>query len=193
MTYYFYNLISYIKTKTEEMVDSMNARRGAKTHSKDEYTKIRDELRKQFAGILISKYYESLDDSNVKTSNEKQKEYLEIAAKIALKSPMGHKHGAVIVYRNKIIASGHNYYMSNFSIHAEVAALSSVKGKNKQILPECELYVVRIGPDKFNNPLKYSKPCYNCQHTILKHNIKKAFYSTNYDYDDLQNNMCVAS
>jgi deoxycytidylate deaminase len=165
------------------MVDSMNARRGAKKYNKEEYIKHREGLRKQFTGIFISKYYESLDDVNVKTSNEKQREYLEIAAKIALKSPMGHKHGAVVVYKNKIIASGHNYYISDFSIHAEVAALSGIKGKNKHILPECELYVVRIGPDKYDNPLKYSKPCFNCQHTILKHNIKKAFYSTNYDYD----------
>ena len=169
------------------MVDSMNARRGAKKHDKEEYTKYREGLRKQFTGYLISKYYESLDDIHAKNSNEKQKEYLEEAAKIALKSPMGHKHGAVVVYKNKVIASGHNYYISDFSIHAEVAALSCIKGKYKHILPDCELYVVRIGPDKYDNPLKYSKPCYNCQHTILKSNIKKAFYSTNYDYDIMIN------
>lgn len=162
------------------MIDSMNARRGAK---KNYGTEI---LKEQINGMLTSKYYECLDFINVKPSNDRQKYYLDIAAKNALKSPMGHKHGAVIVYRGKIIGSGFNYYMSNFSVHAEIAAIADIKGKYRRILQDCELYVVRIGPDKFDNPLKYSKPCFNCQNMILKYNIKKAFYSTNYDYDAMR-------
>jgi deoxycytidylate deaminase len=73
--------------------------------------------------------------------------------------------------------------MSDFSIHAEVAAISSIRKKQKHILNECDIYVVRIGPDRFNNPLKYSRPCTNCSNTIIKNNIKNAFYSTNYEYD----------
>jgi deoxycytidylate deaminase len=162
------------------MVDSRNARRGAKKHTCDE-----TKNRKQMNGFLTSEYYECLDAISVKNSNDRQRYYLDVAAKIALKSPMGHKHGAILVYKGKIISTGHNYYFLNSSIHAEVAALSCIRGKQKHILSDCELYVVRIGPDKYNNPLKYSKPCCNCQNAILKHNIKKAFYSTNYDYDDI--------
>ena len=73
--------------------------------------------------------------------------------------------------------------MADFSIHAEVAAIASINKKNKHILNECDIYVVRIGPDRFNNPLKYSRPCTNCSNAIIKNNIKNAFYSTNYDYD----------
>lgn len=158
----------------------MNARR---VSNKDISKNI---LKQQVNGMITSKYYECLDLIHVKSSNDKQKYYLDIAAKNALKSPMGHKHGAIVVYRGKIIGSGYNYYISSFSIHAEVAAISNIKGKYKRFLQECELYVVRIGPDKFNNPLKYSKPCCNCQNTIRKYNIKKAFYSTNYDYDSIR-------
>jgi deoxycytidylate deaminase len=94
-----------------------------------------------------------------------------------------HKHGAILVYKDKIIGSGYNYYMGDFSIHAEVAAIASIRKKQKHILNECDIYVVRIGPDRFNNPLKYSRPCTNCSNTIIKNNIKNAFYSTNYEYD----------
>lgn len=138
-------------------------------------------------GCFTSKYFECNDNISVRISSEKQKEYLSIAAKIAEKSPMyPHKHGAIIVYKNKIIASGYNYYMGDFSIHAEVAAISKIKKKQKHILRDCNIYVVRIGPKSFNNPLKYSRPCPNCQDTIIKNYIKNAYYSTSYEYDDIR-------
>ena len=156
------------------MVDVRNAQRGATVSTK----------RMNRTGYYTSKYFECIDSASVRISNEKQKYYLNIAAKIAIKSPMyNHKHGAIIVYRDKIIGSGFNYYMGDFSIHAEIAAIASIHKKKKHILNECDIYVVRIGPDRFNNPLKYSRPCTNCSNTIIKNNIKNAFYSTNYDYD----------
>lgn len=172
------------------MIDSMNARRGAKKEeyemTKEEYKEYQAELKEKFAGILTSKYFEYFDKNDVKKSNEKQRNYMDIAAKTALKSPMLQKHGAVIVYKNKIISEGFNYFISDYSIHAEVSAIKLVKGKYRNILSECEIYVVRIGPNKFKNTLKYSKPCCNCQNAILKHNFKRAFYSTNYSYDTLR-------
>jgi len=138
-------------------------------------------------GCFTSKYFECNDNISVRISSEKQKEYLSIAAKIAEKSPMyPHKHGAIIVYKDKIIASGYNYYMGDFSIHAEVAAISKIKKKQKHILRDCDIYVVRIGPKSLNNPLKYSRPCPNCQDTIIKNNIKNAYYSTSYEYDNIR-------
>jgi deoxycytidylate deaminase len=110
---------------------------------------------------------------------------MEHAVKMAKKSTMEHKHGAVIVHNNEIIATGFNYrkyYMCHgFSIHAEVDALTKLKGR-KNILSEAELYVARIG--KFNPAcpssfcLKYSKPCRECSKAILKHGIRKVYYST---------------
>lgn len=166
------------------MVDSRNARRGCQKQN--------DKNNLQYNGLITSEYYESQDDMCVKTSSDRQKYFLEVAAKTAMKSPMGHKHGAIIVYKGRVIGAGHNYYFAHFSIHAEVAALSCIKKKYKHILSDCELYVVRIGPDKYNNTLKYSKPCCNCQNAILKHNIKKAFYSTHYEYDQMRNTMCIS-
>lgn len=99
---------------------------------------------------------------------------------------MLHKHGAIIVHKNKIVSVGFNYrcdlLLNNYSVHAEISAINNMK--NKLILNECDMYVVRIATN-FINILKYSKPCENCKKTIMKYNLKKIYYSTNYEYDDL--------
>jgi deoxycytidylate deaminase len=70
-------------------------------------------------------------------------------------------------------------------MHAEIVAINNViKNYGKDVLQESKLYIVRIAPEsKSKNLLKYSKPCLNCQKYINKFNIKKTYYSTNYDYD----------
>lgn len=123
--------------------------------------------------------------------NSRQHFFMQQAIKMAKKSTMLHKHGAVIVHNNEIIATGFNYpqyYMCHgFSIHAEVDALTKVKGR-KNILAEAELYVARIG--KFNPScpssfcVKYSKPCKDCSKAIMKHGIRKVYYSTTDDEFD---------
>jgi deoxycytidylate deaminase len=174
--------INFIK-----MVNSLNARRGANTitnkkMTKEEYINLKSDKRQEYC-LLTSEYFEYFDETDPKIMNYKQKYYLDIAAQIALNSDMNHKHGAVIVYKKNIIAIGYNYYYRNSSIHAEIAAICQLKGKEKEVLQHCELYVVRIAPKKFNNILKYSKPCDNCQNYINKKSIKKIYYSTNYEYD----------
>jgi deoxycytidylate deaminase len=171
------------------MVDDRNALRGAtvskRIMNKSSQTNRSSQVSR--TGYYASNYFECIDSVCARISSEKQKYYLNIAAKIAIKSPMfNHKHGAIIVYKDRIIGSGYNYYMADFSIHAEVAAIASIAKKHKHILSECDIYVVRIGPDRFNNPLKYSRPCTNCSNTIIKNNIKNAFYSTNYEYDTIR-------
>ena len=100
---------------------------------------------------------------------------------LAKKSAMTHKHGAIIVRNNEIIAEGINhmapFLMHSYSIHAEIAALSKVRGKNKKFMEECTLLVVRIGPPSKDFAFKMSKPCENCEMAIRKSGIKKIFYS----------------
>ena len=81
--------------------------------------------------------------------------------------------GKDVVYKNKIIACGYNYscnYMNdNYSIHAEVSAISQMF-HNKKLLELCDIYVVRIAPASMNNCLKNSKPCRSCTNFINKYN-----------------------
>lgn len=127
------------------------------------------------------------EDILPKTSSERQDYFLKYAAKIAEKSIMEHKHGAIIVHENTIIATGYNYVYEhmchNNSIHAEVDALMKVKSKGKNILGETEMYVVRIGSRRLQRPLKYSKPCCDCQKAIRKYGIPRVYYSTNDEYN----------
>lgn len=181
------------------MINSMNDRRGAANTTvmnieinskKMSYTDFRimkkdlkEKLIEKNANIVTSDYFQYFDTNNPKNMNDKQSHYLDIAAKIAMKSTMNHKHGCILVCKKQIISSGYNYSVGETSIHAEIAAISNVKGKFKKFLSESEMYVVRIGPNNFHDCLKYSKPCFNCQNYISKKSIKKIYYSTNYDYD----------
>ena len=176
------------------MIDSMDARRGAAITTNKftnltnfEYRimkkEIKDTIMSKDTSIVTSQYFEYFDTSDTQRIHYKQNYYLDIAAQAALKSDMNHKHGAIVVYKKNVIATGNNYYKGEHSIHAEVDAISKLRGKNKEILPQCDLYVVRIGPEKMQHHLKYSKPCCNCQKYISKKCIKRTFYSTNYSYD----------
>ena len=86
----------------------------------------------------------------------------------ALKSPMKHKYGCVLICDNKIISSGYNYYSLNsygYSVHAEIDCISKVSNK---LLPKCSLILIRIGKD--------CKCCQKCKKLIEKYNIKRVYY-----------------
>lgn len=173
------------------MLDTLGERRGANTSNMKmtniQFRLLKKELKEKLlsrVSTVTSDYFQYFDDCDAKIMNDRQLNYLHVAAAIAASSVMNHKHGAIIVHKKNIIASGFNYSVGNMSIHAEVDAITKLKGKEKEVLSECELYVVRIGAGQFNCHLKYSKPCYNCQRFINKKGIKKTFYSTNYEYDN---------
>jgi deoxycytidylate deaminase len=140
----------------------------------------------------LSDYYQQKDDIPAKYTTEKQRFYLDRAARLAMKSTMTHKHGCVIVKDNTIIGEGYNHHITHmchrFSCHAEVDAINKVK-RARVSFNETEMYVVRIGSHKFNHCLKYSKPCCDCQRAIEKYGIKRVYYSTNAEYDDIWNKM----
>jgi deoxycytidylate deaminase len=169
------------------MLDSQNA---LKSFTKlEEYKNYKKEIKNKNKTNIMSNYFEYFDEENVMDLKLHQKYYFDIAANIAKNSNMFQKHGAVIVYKKTIIATGYNSYSynskTNFSIHAEIVAINNaIKNCNKELLCYSKLYIVRIAPEsKSKYILKYSKPCLNCQKYINKFNIKKIFYSTNYEYD----------
>ena len=132
--------------------------------------------------------YSFKDENVVRNPDEKQEYYLRRAAKIAFKSTsIAHKHGCVIVKDGEIISEGYNHRKIHLyhkcSVHAEIDAL--YKCPKRKSLQECEMYVVRIGPASLGYPLKYSKPCPDCSKAIEKAKIKKVFYSTNDEYEEV--------
>ena len=115
--------------------------------------------------------------------NLKNDDIFDKAVALAKKSCMCSRHGCVIVKDGEIIGSGYNYQLDFmchgiWSIHAEVAAIMSVKNKFKKNLDDATMVVVRIGADVHGCPLRMSKPCQRCTQAIKKAGIKKVFYSS---------------
>ena len=115
----------------------------------------------------------------------------ELLIKTALKSNMHHKHGSIIIYRNKILSTGYNYYnllngkiynnnnnnnyeLNKYSIHAEKDAISKIKNKN--ILKYCKIYVIRI---KNINELEHGYPCNMCIDLLKKYGLTLKYIKIN--------------
>jgi tRNA(Arg) A34 adenosine deaminase TadA len=98
--------------------------------------------------------------------------FISVAITEAKKSKMLHKHGCVIVCKNKIMAKGHNYmFNKHISIHAEIDA---IKKMHTTDFAGCTMYVIRISN---TNTLKLSKPCSHCAVTINALGIRRVYYS----------------
>jgi len=116
--------------------------------------------------------------------------YCERAVQEALKSPIVHKVGCVIVKDNKIVAASHNQFTVNhichsWSVHAEVAALLQLRKQPRRFFRDCVMYVVRVGTESMDYPLKLSKPCEACEALITAVGIRRVYYSTNDQVDAL--------
>ena len=91
-------------------------------------------------------------------------------------------HGAVIIYRGKIIGRGFNKIcvpginrVNKYSIHAEVDAINDALRKfSKSILKKSVLVVVRLSTE---GKIRYSYPCENCRNYISTVGIKTAYYT----------------
>ena len=138
--------------------------------------------------------YIGMDYKNMHSvsKNRHSQEYVELARNVAKKSQMLHRHGCVIVYKDKII-TGYNTSLNlrneieGSSVHAEMNALKKArKILTKSELKNSKLYIIRIGTDSMSNPLKYSKPCPYCEKSIKDAGISKVFYSTNFERDKLE-------
>jgi tRNA(Arg) A34 adenosine deaminase TadA len=104
--------------------------------------------------------------------------FIDIAVQEAMKSPMEHKHGAVILspHGGKILSSSFNTYRSEStkrrsSFHAEVNACRQVA---KVFLKDAILVIIRINR---KGELAKSDPCDNCQRVINKMGLKRVYYS----------------
>ena len=92
------------------------------------------------------------------------------------------RHGAVIVKKNQVLASGHNSYKTH-PLMAKYTAFPHLHAEQKAIinlgLDNChglDLYVVRINSKK---DFMMSKPCSICRMLIDKVGIRNVYYTDN--------------
>jgi deoxycytidylate deaminase len=96
--------------------------------------------------------------------------FMQLALQNAMKSDHKvFKHGAVLIYRSKVISNGHNTGYS----HAE---RSCIENCSSEKIKNCTLYVVRINKKR---EYRLSKPCCECTKFIQRYDIKKTYYSIN--------------
>lgn len=120
---------------------------------------------------------------------------IEICIEEAKKSNMCSKHGAILIYRNKILAYSHNIApTSNKNLekherfskdgkrrisgcHAEISVIKKfVIRYPKRWLSKCTMIVIRVNN---SDNLINSKPCDYCKSYIEKHNIPSVYFSSN--------------
>ena len=115
----------------------------------------------------------------------------------AKKSCMEHQLGCVIVKQNAIVASSCNTYAETFknawSVHAEVAALMQLRKKPRKYFQDCTMYIVRVGTEQMEYPMKLSKPCESCESVINAVGIKRVYYSTNDEFEEKYEKMGPSS
>ena len=91
-------------------------------------------------------------------------------------------HGAVVIYRGKIIGRGYNKdsieninRVNKWTIHAEVDAIkNALRNISKENLKQSILVVVRVMKD---GETSMSAPCKCCKSFIEKCGIKTTYYS----------------
>lgn len=125
------------------------------------------------------------DVDAARAARESQLAFLRRAAQCAFRSNLGQRHGCVIVNAatGAVVSTGYNhkaeYLYHQFSIHAEVDALSKMK-KAKLVDPGAsfDMYVVRIGPESKGAPLRFSRPCRSCAEAIRRApSVRRVFFS----------------
>lgn len=96
----------------------------------------------------------------------------------ALKSEMYMNHGAVLIYRGKIVGKGCNKYINSnnkWSMHAEETAIKSALNKlTTDKLKCCTMVIVRVNN---SGECVNSYPCLKCRKLIDDYSIKKVIYS----------------
>ena len=109
-------------------------------------------------------------------------------------------HGAVVVYRGKIVGRGYNKYcvenknkVNRWSVHAEVDAINNALRKiSRDDLRKSTLIVVRKlkegsqinnkqtltkSESLFCEEIGYSEPCKHCANFILRNGPRTCYYS----------------
>lgn len=118
-------------------------------------------------------------ESSSKPCIKKHNIFFQMALRVAMKSDMSHRHGCLIVSKNKVVCYGYNRHMNfnaAYSIHAEIDALRKAQWIMGNDLSNCVMYLVRISP-KTEGDWKCSKPCVACAQSIQRSRISKVFFS----------------
>lgn len=112
---------------------------------------------------------------------------VELAISQAKKSPMVHKHGAVVWKTKRILGAGYNYHNTppsdstrRFSIHSERDALFGLAASQ---INNSSMLAIRVNS---SGELISCKPCKGCYKLLKRKGVKKVYW-----HDDQLNLNCT--
>lgn len=119
------------------------------------------------------------------------------AIRLANRSYMTQRHGAVIIRNGEVIAKGTNRHESHlyhlFSLHAEMDCIADLKkkytaeSKSRKWMRDCRMIVVRVSNGENGvERLRMSKPCKFCKRAIEETGIPIVFYSNDINMATLE-------
>lgn len=111
-----------------------------------------------------------------------QRNFLDVAVRMAETSEAEFKHGAVVVRGGRVLALGVNKwknrdmppttsteYNPHLTVHAEVDALSRVKNARG-----ATIYVARVSK---HGEERFSRPCPRCEKVLIAAGVKRVVYT----------------
>ena len=120
-------------------------------------------------------------------ANKVIEKILPLAIQQASKSPMLHRHGAVIWKNKTVLGAGYNYSKTTSnkdgrkcSIHSEKDALA---GLRQDQIHGSNMLAIRIRPD---GTLSSGAPCKGCTKLLTRKGVKKVYW-----YDSTSNLNCT--
>ena len=112
--------------------------------------------------------------------------YLEAYAKLGV-GIRSSRHGAAVVYKNRIVGLGRNSYKTHpimiewgrnkdsVYLHAEMAAIVNALGNvDPQLFKKCDFYIIRVNK---KNERAQSCPCSGCKRALDFFNFKNIYYT----------------
>ena len=102
-----------------------------------------------------------------------------LAASEAAKSAETFRLGAVLLYKNKVVAHGRNRNINSrgsWSVHAEMDVVRKAPARWKTRARQLHLVVVRVLRD--GTTTGCSKPCAACSHLLSRLGISRITYTT---------------
>ena len=124
---------------------------------------------------------ENVRSASLAGLSRKQRNWLDIAVKLADTSEVTRQHGAVLVKGGRVLGLGVNKwrnrdmlativeYSEHLTVHAEIDALARVANARGAVL-----YIARIGK---GGEERFSRPCDACAKAIMAAGIKQVVYT----------------
>jgi len=119
---------------------------------------------------------------NLDQFSAKQRRIIETAIETAMQTETKFQHGAVLACRTKILCTGTPKFREYLnrqvvtSLHAELCVMHYLTKLGTRT--KADLWIIRLGTHDNQIVFRNSTPCTHCCQKLIKHRIRRVWYST---------------